>query len=206
MNLAELVHCGTMAHGHPCPPLVLGIRAGSVAMRRLGVGRALDRELFAFVELGSDHYAQGFTDGIQLVTGCTYGKDLIIRLPHGKAGVRLIDQASERAVRVVTRPETVAVLERSHWFRACSASGRYASECAQLARPLIEELLGASDDALFTLSPVFPLGVETAPRSFESVRCEVCGESVLAPYSREVDGHRLCVPCEERRQARLAQA
>ncbi len=60
MDLAEYVRCGTLAHGHVCPPLVLGVRAGFVAMSRLGVGRAVERELFAFVELGSDHYAQGF--------------------------------------------------------------------------------------------------------------------------------------------------
>jgi formylmethanofuran dehydrogenase subunit E len=198
MEPGEFIRCGTLAHGHACPPLVLGVRAGFVAMSRLGVGRAVDRELFAFVELGSDHYAQGFADGIQFATGCTFGKDLIIRLPQGKASVRLVDQVRGRAVRVVPRPETIAALERTEWFHACSASGSFASACAHLAGPVVDEMLQASEDALFAVSPVFPLRIEYPRPSFESVECEVCGESVLASYAREVDGHRLCVACEER--------
>jgi len=34
MQLADFIRCGTLAHGHPCPPLVLGVRAGVVAMSR----------------------------------------------------------------------------------------------------------------------------------------------------------------------------
>lgn len=168
-------------------------------MERLGVGRASDRELFAFVELGSDHYAQGFTDGIQFATGCTFGKDLIVRLPQGKVGVRLVDQVRGRAVRVVPRAEATAALEGSEWFRACSASGSFANSCAPLADPVVDELLDSSDDALFAVSPVFPLRIEYPPPSFESVECAACGERVLASYARELDGRRLCVACEERR-------
>src|SRR5512142_734031 len=129
MELAEFIRCGTLAHGHACPPLVLGVRAGFVAMASLGVGRARDRELFAFVELGSDHYAQGFADGVQVATGCTFGKDLIVRIPHGKAILRLVDQLHGRAVRIAPRPETIALIEGSGWFRACSATGLFA-DCA----------------------------------------------------------------------------
>jgi formylmethanofuran dehydrogenase subunit E len=171
-------------------------------MDRLGVGRAADRELFAFVELGSDHYAQGFTDGIQFATGCTFGKDLIVRLPQGKVGVRLVDQVRGRALRVVPRAEATAALEDSEWFRACSASGSFATACARLAGAVLDQILGASDDALFAVSPVFPLGIEYASPSFESVECAACGERVLASYARELDGRRLCVACEERRTRR----
>lgn len=203
MTLDEFIHCGTLAHGHACPPLVLGIRAGLAAMNRLGVGRALDRELFAFVELGSDHYAQGFADGIQVATGCTFGKDLIVRLPYGKASVRLVDQARGRAIRVAPRPETTARLEQSAWFRACAASGRFANDCAHLAGPISDELATAAEDALFAVSSPFPLGIEYPLPSFESIMCEACGESVLAAYAREQGGHHLCIACAERRLARL---
>ncbi len=201
MDLARFVQCGTLLHGHPCPPLVLGIRAGFVAMSRLGVGRALDRELFAFVELGGNHYAQGFADGIQLATGCTFGKDLIARIPYGKASVRLVDQARERAIRVVPNPGTLAKIENSEWFRVCSSSGRFGGDCARVAGSVIDEILEAPDDALFASSPVFRLGIENPRLSFDSIECEACGETVLASYSRDLDGQRLCVACEERRLA-----
>jgi formylmethanofuran dehydrogenase subunit E len=198
MDIAEFIRCGTLAHGHACPPLVLGLRAGFVAMERLGVGRALDRELFAFVELGSDHWAQGFADGVQFSTGCTFGKDLIVRLPQGKASVRLIDQARGRAIRVVPRPETIARLEQSEWFRAGATSGRFASDCAPLAGAVTDQIVAATDDDLFAVSAVFPLRIADPRPSFESVLCESCGESVLAPYAHDVDGRRLCIACAER--------
>ncbi len=200
MDLADYVGCATVAHGHACPPLVLGVRAGSIAMSRLGVGRAVERELFAFVELGSDHYAQGFADGVQFVTGCTFGKDLIVRLPHGKAGVRLVDQARGRAIRVAPRPENLAWLERTAWFRACESSGRFAGDGAHLAASAMDELAAVPDDVLFSVGPVFPLRVEHPSPTFQTVVCGGCGESVLAPYVREMD-ERLCNACDERRQA-----
>jgi formylmethanofuran dehydrogenase subunit E len=167
-------------------------------MQRLGVGRAVDRELFAFVELGADHYAQGFADGIQFATACTFGKDLIVRLPHGKASVRLVDQVRAHAVRVAARPEALARLEQSEWFHSCAAHGDFSQSCAKLASPLADELLASPDDALFTVSEVFPLKIEYPRPRFESAKCESCGESVLAAYVRRVDGLRVCPACEER--------
>ncbi|GEJ56025.1 FmdE family protein [Anaeromyxobacter diazotrophicus] len=202
MDLAEYVRCGTLAHGHACPPLVLGVRAGAVAMARLGVGRAVERELIAFVELGSDHYAQGFGDGVQFVTGCTFGKDLIFRFPHGKAGVRLVDHVRGRAVRVHPLPATIARLEETGWFRACAKSGRFAGDSRALAAQASDAFLTAPEEALFAVSPVFPLGLECPRPSFDTVTCADCGESVLAPYAHPVEGLRLCTLCEERRQAR----
>ena len=177
---------------------MLGLRAASVAMTRLGVGRASDRELFAFVELGSDHYAQGFADGVQFATGCTFGKELIARLPQGKASVRLVDQVRGRAVRVALRSEPIAALERSDWFRACSVSGRFASACAALAGPVIADILERSDEALCSVGPVFPLRLVSPRPTFQSFQCEACGESVLASYARTVQGRRVCLACEPR--------
>ncbi len=202
MDLLPFIRCGTLAHGHLCPPLVLGTRAGAAAMERLGVGRAVERELLAIVELGSDHYAQGFADGVQFVTGCTFGKELIFRLPHGKAGVQLVDQARDRAVRVTVRPETIGRLEETEWFRACQSSGQFANGSDQLAGPTADALLSVPEDSLFTFSPVFPLGLDRPSPTFESVRCDSCGESVLAPYAPVIDGQRLCAVCQERSRAR----
>jgi formylmethanofuran dehydrogenase subunit E len=201
MDLARFVRCGSLLHGHPCPPLVLGIRAGAVAMAHLGVERATERELIAMVELGSDHYAQGFADGIQVVTGCTFGKDLIVRVPHGKLGVRLVDQSRRHAVRVVPRPEAIADLERTPWFRACADAGAFATTCAELSETAIAGLLERAEDVLFSVSAVFPMHIDDPPPSFATVTCDGCGESVLVSYAQAVGGSRLCVACQERRHA-----
>ena len=41
----ELVNVGFVLHGHVCPAMPLGIRAGLVALKRLNVGRSKNKEL-----------------------------------------------------------------------------------------------------------------------------------------------------------------
>lgn len=201
MVTSALVSTGEVLHGHACPPLVLGLRAGQFAMSALGVPRAVGRDLFAMVEMGSDHYAQGFADGIQVATGCTFGKELILRVPHGKLGVRLADQHTGRAVRVVPRPEKLDALARSPWFQACEASRTLWEAPAEVTDAAIEEILSASDESLFLCSIIFPLRIEDPVTVFESFVCAACGEHALVGYLRNSGKDRLCIACDERRTA-----
>lgn len=43
--------------------------------------------------------------------------------------------------------------------------------------------------------------LEDAPPHFATEACDVCGESVLSPYARMRNGARLCIRCDERRDA-----
>ena len=201
MDARSLVSTGVVLHGHACPPLVLGLRAGGLAMSVLGVGRAVGRELFAMVEMGSDHYAQGFADGIQLATGCTFGKDLIIRVPHGKLGVRIADQTSGRAVRVVPRREALERIERSPWFRVCEANRTLWKAPESDTGAVIEQILAVPDGELFSCSPVFPMRMEDPVTVFESFVCDECGETALVGYRRNSGRSNLCIACDERRKA-----
>ena len=65
---------GLALHGHKCPAMPMGLRVGAAALNALGVERAADGQLLALVELGEDHCATCFADGVQMVTGCTFGK------------------------------------------------------------------------------------------------------------------------------------
>ena len=78
-----------MLHGHECPAMPLGLRAGAIAMNRLGVERSRDKQLLALVELGDEHCSHG--DGVQMITGCTFGKGNIKQLGYGKFGLTLVD-------------------------------------------------------------------------------------------------------------------
>jgi len=72
-------------HGHICPGLAIGFQAARVLMERLGVQRAGDEELLAFVE----NDACG-ADGIQVMTGCTFGKGNFIFKNFGKHAFTLV--------------------------------------------------------------------------------------------------------------------
>ncbi len=71
-------------HGHLCGGMPLGFRVGVAALKALGAERELNMEKLAFVETGSGHAAGCFADGVQMATGCTFGKELIERTEYGK--------------------------------------------------------------------------------------------------------------------------
>jgi formylmethanofuran dehydrogenase subunit E len=198
-ELQRILSAGELLHGHPCPPVAIGIRAGTVALERLGVSRAVQRELFAFVELAGDHWGQGFGDGVQVVTGCTFGKDNVTRVALGKLGLTLLDQRRGRAVRVALRRGLLDGLESTEWFRRCALSG---APWAEMPRdevdPVSEFILTAAPEGLFAVSPPFPMGVEEARPGFDTAACDGCGESVLEGYLVDREGRRLCRRCDER--------
>ncbi|MFQ5904802.1 MAG: FmdE family protein, partial [Candidatus Binatia bacterium] len=85
-------------HGHLCPGLSLGIKMANRAMELLGVERASDEELVAVVEM--DNCA---VDGIQLITGCTFGKGNLIFRDYGKVAATFFHRAANRSVRLCVK-------------------------------------------------------------------------------------------------------
>ena len=90
MTKDELLELGFKFHGHRCPGMPLGLRVGLAAMGKLGVERAKDGELLSLIEIGEAHCAGCFGDGIQVATGCTFGKGNIKKTNYGKLVVTLV--------------------------------------------------------------------------------------------------------------------
>ncbi|MCX5710376.1 MAG: formylmethanofuran dehydrogenase subunit E family protein, partial [Candidatus Omnitrophica bacterium] len=59
-------------HGHLGPYLVLGLKAGEMALRKLGCKKYFGLEVKVFGALKKPKSC--FIDGLQLSTGATYGK------------------------------------------------------------------------------------------------------------------------------------
>jgi formylmethanofuran dehydrogenase subunit E len=140
---------GLALHGHKCPAMPMGLRVGAAAMNALGVERAPDGQLLALVELGEDHCATCFADGVQTITGCTFGKGNIRKLHSGKWGVTLVEVATGRAVRVTPRAEAMLANKQTEFFRDYREKGIPASKVpAEVVEPLIARVMGAPDEAL----------------------------------------------------------
>ena len=98
MNRDELLEKGLWFHGHKCPAMPMGLRVSMAAMEALGVEqRAGAGELVALVEIDEAHCATCFADGVQVATGCTFGKGNIKKLHYGKWGLTLIDRKQAKA-------------------------------------------------------------------------------------------------------------
>jgi formylmethanofuran dehydrogenase subunit E len=60
--------------------------------------------VFGIVEIGEDHGGMCFGDGVQYVTGCTFGKGNIRKELYGKLALTLIDKATNRSLHVNYKP------------------------------------------------------------------------------------------------------
>ena len=189
---------GLQLHGHKCPAMPMGLRVGAAAMNALGVERAQDGQLLALVELGEDHCATCFADGVQTITGCTFGKGNIKRLHYGKWGVTLVDVATGRAVRVSPKAEAMLANKQTTFFSEYREKGVPASKVPpDVVEPLIQKVMSAPDAQLLTVGEVFAYQLPTKPHSFASVVCDRCGEMVVEGYARVVGDKRVCIPCQE---------
>jgi formylmethanofuran dehydrogenase subunit E len=195
----ELYQAGLLLHGHQCPAMPMGLRAGLAALEALGVKRAMDGQLTALVEIDRDHCATCYADGVQMATGCTFGKGNIQKLGYGKFALTLIDNKTRRSVRVVTRPETIQRSQESEFIQK-RKQGIPASQIeANLSEPLIENVISAPTDALFIVEPVKESQPPSSrPHDFNTVICTECGEVTVERYARVKRGKIVCIPCAER--------
>jgi formylmethanofuran dehydrogenase subunit E len=196
----DYLETGLALHGHKCPAMPMGLRVGAAAMNALGVERARDGQLLAMVEIGVNHCATCFADGVQVITGCTFGKGNITRLHYGKWALTLVDRKTGRAVRVAVRAEMMAANKQTDFFQKYRMKGIPASEVpTEAAEPLVERVLSAPEEQLLRIGDVFQHEVHDAAHSFDSFVCASCGEMVAEPYGRLMGDKKVCIPC--RREA-----
>ncbi|MBC7227276.1 MAG: TraR/DksA C4-type zinc finger protein [Thermoflexales bacterium] len=195
-------------HGHFCPFLALGVRAGLIAMRALGVQENPGMEdVVAILECNNC-----FSDGVQVVTGCTFGNNALIYRDVGKTAFTLA-RRDGTAVRVALRAEFVESFrsrlpeEANALFRKIVQEHEEATpeERARLTELWTEasfRQLELPEEEVFTVQH---LRIEVPPRSriFASVRCAICGESVMETRARIRDGQPVCIPCARDAHYRL---
>jgi formylmethanofuran dehydrogenase subunit E len=190
---------GLKLHGHKCPAMPLGLRAGAAAMNKLGLEHASDGQVLALVEIGEAHCATCFADGVQTITGCTFGKGNIKRLDYGKWGVTLVDKKGQKAVRVVPRAETMQATKATEFFHSYRMKGIPASRVpAEVVEPLVEKVLSAPEENLLQVSDVFAYPYQEPPHSFNSFVCDECGEMVVEEYGRIKGDKKVCIPCQQK--------
>lgn len=183
-------------HGHKCPAMPQGLRAGHLAMDILHVERARGGgELQAIVEIGDHHFSGCFADGIQFATGCTLGKGNIQKKPLGKFAVTLVETKTQRAVRVS------AIYAR---MRECLVMPFFAERRQgvppfalgpEVVEPLIADVVQRDWRDMFTVKVLDHYPVDRTAESFEAVQCAECGEMVVSAYVRAVGGVDYCPVC-----------
>jgi formylmethanofuran dehydrogenase subunit E len=196
MQFKELFEMGMKFHGHKCPAMPLGIKAGLAAMKALGVERAQDKELTVISETGRGHAAGCFLDGIMVATGCTYGKSNIQKQYYNKMAFRLIDQQNGRSVRVSLKPEFFEKALASPFVQKRKAGIPPQDIEPEIADPIVNQIIGLDEQAFLDVGEIQTIDVKKGKGVFTAKRCAECGELTFVNKLRETeDGRLTCIPC-----------
>ncbi len=184
-------------HGHRCPFMPIGYRMGKIAMEKLGVEKVKDHGAFALSEMGVGHPQTCMMDGIQAVTGCTYGKLMMERLNFGKVAMILYGPG-KGAVRVSALPEFQDELGKKEFF----AYRKKGIEPSQIPPSVVEEavkvVLETPEEKMFKVETLKDFTFSRPKSSFNKGKCSSCGEYVFERYLRVLDGKQTCIPCAEK--------
>jgi len=183
-------------HGHKCPAMPMGLRAGLAAMKALGVERSQDKELRVEAETGKGHAAGCFLDGLMSVTGCTYGKSNIKKLYYNKMAFTLIEQKTGRAVRISIKPGFFEKALNSPFVQNRKAGVPPQDIEPEITGPLVEKILSLPDEKFLDIGEIHTVNIEKTKGLFEAKPCEKCGELTFVNKLRVGrDGKLLCIPC-----------
>ncbi len=203
-DLRTLLVISGMLHGHYCPFSALGVKAGARAMRELRASSIGMEELIAIVETNNC-----FSDGVQIVTGCTFGNNALIFRDYGKTAFTLARRNGE-GLRVSVLTDRVLEeesAETTELFKKVVVQRRGTEEeerrLSLLWKDLSFRVLELPDEEVFDIKKV-TVEIPYYARIFDSVKCHVCGESVMEPRARTLKGEYVCLACSDQEYYQLA--
>lgn len=161
----ELVKETIAFHGHSCPGLAIGIRAAEYCLIEFP-----DADPAALVCVTETDMCG--VDGIQYLTGCTFGKGNLIHRDYGKMAFSFFDRSTNDGFRLVFS---------------------YAAESAG-KEDMIERVMEAELSELFTRQ-VLDTGAPRSARVLTGMVCESCGERTMESRTRRYGGQIFCIPC-----------
>jgi formylmethanofuran dehydrogenase subunit E len=194
---ALLLEAGKL-HGHFCPFLSLGVMAAQYAISELGEVAPDMEETIAIVETNSC-----FSDGIQYVTGCTFGNNALVYRDYGKTAFTLACREGP-GIRLYLRESDF--LEENYpedreLFKKVVQERDGTEEEEKLLKERWKEigfdLTSVSVEDLFDVERVESPDLPDYAPIYEDGFCDECGEKFMAPKGVEKDGGIFCRDCAE---------
>ncbi len=209
----KLLILAAQIHGHYCPGLAMGVMAAVHAMKELQSGNhypngnqtSIDssgndgpctftdsdglEDLLAIVETNNC-----FSDGVQLVTGCSFGNNSLIYHDLGKTAFTLT-RRDGNGIRVISRPDSQSYIRSAfpdfneRYKRVVSDQVRDESEVAAYKKSGVERSFGTLSldfERIFDTKRVTVSIPDYAP-TYESEMCAHCGESVMSLRTMDTD-------------------
>jgi formylmethanofuran dehydrogenase subunit E len=198
-DLEGLLRQAEIIHGHRCPMLALGVKAGRYAVDYLKMVNTGLEEVVAVVECNNC-----FTDGIQVVTGCTFGNSSLIFKDLGKTAVTVARRRDGAAVRLCVRADFREQMFARYpaagpLFETVVLEGRGTEEDRHRFQHLWQavarrELLEVPLEEQFLIQKL-TITLPPLARRLATVTCALCGEGVMESRLRVKDGQMVCLAC-----------
>jgi len=203
-DLSKLLRMTGMLHGHFCPFSAMGVKAAVRAVKELGVKSTGMEEVVAIIETNNC-----FSDGVQFVTGCSFGNNALIYRDYGKTAFTLARRSGEavrisvKADRVMEKrtPEATQLFEKVVVERSGTKADR--ERLSKLWKELSFRILNLPDEEVFDIKRM-TVDVPAYARIFANVKCHMCGENVMEPRARMKDDKPVCIPCAGQEYYQLA--
>lgn len=193
----QLLLAAGQLHGHYCPGLALGVIAAEKAMMEVrGLSDGME-DLLAIVETNNC-----FSDGVQFVTGCSFGNNALIFKDFGKMAVTLTSRDG-KGIRVVARNNALEriktkVPEFDPLFKKVveeqNRDEKLLKGFKEIATQCSFETIKIPFNELFTISPV-EISIPAYAPIMETQVCNRCGEAFVASKAAPSDAETLCRGC-----------
>ncbi|MFZ5634091.1 MAG: FmdE family protein [Bacillota bacterium] len=175
LPLLNIVHY----HGHLCPELAVGYRAGLIAQNELGLTRDNARDFFIMAENMSSAI-----DTLQYMTGCTIGNQSFYAYDLGKHvyyfGRFHGGPEPREALRVALINPIINLCHVNDIEERIMAGRAVSAEVEEYHRTIdkaVSEILNIPEESLFAKSKV-SLGPPHLINSRDYTKCSCCGEVV----------------------------
>ncbi len=198
-DLRGLLEISAQFHGHICSNSAYGVKAACYAMRKMGTGNTGMEEILAIVETNNC-----FSDGIQAISGCTFGNNSLIFKDLGKTAVTFLKRDIKKGLRISLKRDFQDTRKKAYpeAFELFKKIVKERQKVSQKEKDkfysLFEEMalkeLEVPIKEMFDIKEKEILTPEFAP-IHESVNCSVCGENIMESRATVVRGENVCLEC-----------
>ncbi|MFW6139508.1 MAG: tRNA (N6-threonylcarbamoyladenosine(37)-N6)-methyltransferase TrmO [Spirochaetota bacterium] len=183
-------------HGHFCPFLSIGVRAGFAGIKTLNVKTKGMEDVLAILETNNC-----FSDGVQMVTGCSFGNNSLIYRDFGKTAASIVTRDGN-GIRIAVKmeedwleknyPKASRLFEKVVVKRQGSEEEN--KELQKRWQTIAFAMLDIPQEEIFQVQDIHANIPRYAP-IMESIRCSRCGEMVMESKVVEKEAHPTCIPC-----------
>jgi len=196
-DLSGLLYLTGLIHGHHCIGSAMGVIAAHYAMKAMDIKENTGMEhIIAVVETNNC-----FADGVQLVTGCSFGNNSMVYRDFGKTAFSLVKRNGE-GIRLCTKPDLGDLLKDKrpeainfvNIINNREATPEEEAKVMQLNKEHCYSVLSIPAEKIFNVEKV-KLSLPEYSRILGSNICPVCGEKYMETKAVSKDGKLLCGRC-----------